>query len=97
MKPGMCLNDGKKDVYINDGKSDNPLEQKADEFAAEILIPKIRNAEIMTFRSKEQVITLATELNLAPGIVAGRYQRLSGKWNWFNDLKRKFQWAGTSK
>ena len=93
---GHVLNDSKKDVYINDGKSDNPQEQKANEFAAEILIPKNRNAEIATFRTKVQVTNLARELNLSPGIVVGRFQRLTGKWNLFNGLKRKFKWANTS-
>ncbi|MFZ2632839.1 MAG: ImmA/IrrE family metallo-endopeptidase [Desulfosalsimonadaceae bacterium] len=93
---GHVLNDGKKDIYINDGSSDNPHERKADEFAAEILIPKNRNAEIAAFRSKVQVVDLANELNLSPGIVAGRYQRLTGKWDLFNGLKQRFQWSGTS-
>ena len=93
---GHVLNDSKKDVYINDGKSNNPQEQKADEFAAEILIPKNRDAEIAAFRTKAQVINLAQELNLAPGIVVGRFQRLTQKWNLFNGLKRKFQWTTTS-
>jgi Zn-dependent peptidase ImmA (M78 family) len=90
---GHVLNDGKKDVYINDGKSDSLVEQKADAFAADILIPAKYNPKITAFRSKAQVIDLARKLNLAPGIVAGRYQRLTGKWNLFNGLKRKFQWA----
>ncbi|MDA3896195.1 MAG: ImmA/IrrE family metallo-endopeptidase [Desulfobacteraceae bacterium] len=93
---GHVLNDSKKDVYINDGKSDNTCEQKANDFAAEILIPQSNNPEIAVFRTKAQVIDLANKLNLSPGIVAGRYQRLTGKWDLFNGLKRKFQWAGTS-
>ncbi len=95
---GHVLNDSKKDLYINDGKSDNPQEQKADVFAAGVLIPESKNSEIAAFRTKAQVINLAQELKLAPGIVAGRYQRLTGKWNWFHELKRKFQWndAGTN-
>ena len=30
------------------------------------------------------------------GIVAGRFQRLTEKWNYFNGLKRKFQWISTN-
>lgn len=90
---GHVLNDSKKDLYINDGKSDNPCEQKANDFAAEILIPQSNNPEIAAFRSKAQVLDLANKLKLSPGIVAGRYQRLTGKWELFNGLKRKFQWV----
>jgi len=95
---GHVVNDSKKDVYINDGKSSNPQEQKANEFAADVLIPKSKNPEIAAFRTKAQVINLAQELKLAPGIVAGRFQRLTEKWKLFNGLKRKFQWndAGTN-
>ena len=93
---GHVLNDSKKDLYINDGKSDNPQEQKANEFAADVLIPKSKNQEIAAFRTKSQVINLAQELKLAPGIVAGRYQRLTKKWNWFHGLIRKFQWINTA-
>jgi hypothetical protein len=39
------------------------------------------------------VIRLADELKISPGIVAGRFQRLTKKWNYFNSLKRKFQWT----
>ena len=54
------------------------------------------DAEIAAFRTKAQVINLSKELNLASGIVVGRFQRLTGKWNIFNGLKRKFHWAEKS-
>lgn len=95
---GHMLNDSKKDVYINDGKSSNPQEQKANEFASETLIPKKHNSDISAFRTKNQIIHLAKELILSPGTVAGLYQRLTKKWNWFHGLIRKFKWddAGTN-
>ncbi|MGD8549206.1 MAG: DNA-binding protein, partial [Desulfobacterales bacterium] len=85
--------DSKKDIYINDGTLDDPREQKANEFAAEILIPRDRDPEIAALRAKEDVISLANELKICPGIVAGRFQHLTEKWNYFNGLKRKFQWT----
>ena len=42
------------------------------------------------------VISLAHKLKISPGIIAGRFQRLTKKWNYFNGLKRKFQWAVSS-
>jgi addiction module HigA family antidote len=90
---GHVLYDSKKDLYINDGSVDDPRERKANEFAAEILIPRERDPEIASLRAKADVIRLADELKISPGIVAGRFQRLTKKWNYFNGLKRKFQWT----
>jgi len=90
---GHVLHDSKKDLYINDGSIDDPREQKANEFAAEILIPRDRDPKIASLRAKADVILLADELKISPGIVAGRFQRLTQKWNYFNGLKRKFQWT----
>ena len=70
---GHVLYDSKKDLYINDGTIDDPREHKANEFAANILIPRHRDPEIALFRAKEDVIRLANELKISPGIVAGRF------------------------
>jgi HTH-type transcriptional regulator / antitoxin HigA len=40
-----------------------------------------------------EIVSLAEELGIAPGIVAGRYQFLTGKWSYFKDLIRKLEWA----
>jgi len=90
---GHVLYDSKKDLYINDGTIDDPREHGANEFAANILIPRDRDPEIASFRTKEEVIRLANELKISPGIVAGRFQHLTQKWSYFNGLKRKLQWA----
>ena len=73
---GHVLYDSKKDLYINDGSIDDPRERKANEFAAEILIPRDRDPEIASLRAKTYAIRLADELKISPGIVAGRFQRL---------------------
>jgi HTH-type transcriptional regulator / antitoxin HigA len=90
---GHVLYDSKKDLYINDGSMDDPREQKANEFAANILIPRDRDSKIVALRAKEDVINLADELKISPGIVAGRFQHLTQKWSYFNGLKRKFKWS----
>jgi hypothetical protein len=36
---------------------------------------------------------MADELGVSPGIVAGRYQYLTGKWDFFKDLIRPLVWA----
>jgi len=90
---GHVLYDSKKDLYINDGSIDDPREHKANEFAAETLIPRDRDPQIASLRAKADVIRIANELKISPGIVAGRFQRLTKKWNYFNGLKRKFRWT----
>ena len=76
---GHIINDSKKDLLINDGTQDDPREKRANDFASEFLIPSRFNTEIQQFRSKAEVINLAGELNISPGIVAGRYRLLTGK------------------
>ncbi|MBW2591024.1 MAG: hypothetical protein JRC89_09200 [Deltaproteobacteria bacterium] len=71
----------------------NPDNFVYNEFAAEILIHRDRDPKIASFRTKADVIRLADELKISPGIVVGRFQRLTKKWNYFNGLKRKFQWS----
>lgn len=90
---GHVLHDSKKDLLINDGKHDDPREVRANEFAADTLIPSKRNDDVRAIRSKTDVLTLAAELGIAPGIVAGRYQHLTQKWQTFHALIRKLQWA----
>jgi HTH-type transcriptional regulator/antitoxin HigA len=90
---GHVLYDSKKDLYINDGTVDDPREHEANEFAANILIPRDIDPKIASLKTKEDVILLANELKISPGIVAGRFQHLTQKWSYFNGLKRKFQWS----
>ncbi|MFZ0481964.1 MAG: helix-turn-helix domain-containing protein [Desulfobacterales bacterium] len=90
---GHVLYDSKKDLYINDGNLDDPREHEANEFAADILIPRDRDPEIASSKTKADIIRLANELKISPGIVAGRFQHLTQKWSYFNGLKRKFQWT----
>jgi len=94
---GHILHDGKKKSFLdNDGKddyADDPSEKKADEFAAETLIPRSHDPEIAAIRSKPEVLKHARQLAISPGIVVGRYHYLTHRWNYFNDLKRKFVWA----
>lgn len=93
---GHTLHDSKKDVYINDGSLDDPRERRANEFAAETLIPKDLEHEIVGIRSSADVRRIAKDLKLSPGVVVGRFQHLSRKWNRFNNLKRKFKWVEKS-
>lgn len=89
---GHVLNDSKKDLLINDGSTDDPREQRANTFAAESLIPAQWNDAIRKSRSADQLIGLAKELKVSVGIVAGRYQFLTKKWNYHRGLIRTLRW-----
>jgi addiction module HigA family antidote len=90
---GHVLNDGKKDLLINDNTENDPRERKANEYAAEILIPRSWDSKICSITSKRAVIQIARQLGISPGVVGGRYQHLTKKWHFFNELKQKLQWA----
>ncbi len=89
---GHVLNDSKKWTYINDESLDNQIEKDADEFAADILIPREWDDEISLITRKSQISHYAKKLNISPGIVAGRYQHLTENWSFFNKFKRTFKW-----
>lgn len=89
---GHVLNDRKKDLLINDDRNDDPREAKANQFAAEFLIPPKYNADIKKMKTEDQIVDLAQELGISPGIVAGRYQFITKKWNYFKGLIRHFKW-----
>ena len=41
---------------------------------------------------KDESERIAADLNLPPGIIAGRFQFLTQTWNHFNGLKAKLGW-----
>ena len=53
---GHVLHDGKKDLLINDDSKDDPREVRANDFAAEWLIPEKHNPAIALFRAKNEVV-----------------------------------------
>ncbi len=92
---GHVLHDSKKELLINNGNKiqEDEREIRADEYAAELLIPEKYNERIKRSRSKKNLIDIANHLGVSPGIIAGRRQFLTGNYRYFNGLKRKFEWA----
>jgi addiction module HigA family antidote len=88
---GHILNDNKGRLYIADNSND-PEELKANQFAADFLIPAKYNKLIAALNSKKQITDLAHELGISPGIVAGRFHYLTGNYRQFNDLINTFKW-----
>jgi len=86
-------NDNKEDLLINDGTKEDPREERADNFAADLLIPPNYNNMIRLIHSKNDVIAMARNLEISAGIVAGRYQHLTKNWRNFRGLIQNFEWA----
>ncbi|MCT7957577.1 helix-turn-helix domain-containing protein [Laspinema palackyanum] len=86
---------GKKEIFLDNWDEENRLlskqETESDEWARKFLIPPEFEVELTQLRSKEQIIILAKNLGIHPGIVVGRLQD-EGKIpiNWMNDLKDSF-------
>lgn len=87
----------KQHLYIAEKNSSDPEEQKADRFAANILIPASYNQRIAAITTKKEVLALAKTLGVSPGIVAGRYRHLTNQWTHFKDLTRTFTWTEGTK
>lgn len=89
---GHVLNDNKKLLLVNDGTETDECEARANRFAADTLIPPQYNPRIQAARSRSDLVALARELDLAPGIVAGRFQYVTEKWSFYKDLIQQLQW-----
>ncbi|MDD3927774.1 MAG: HigA family addiction module antitoxin [bacterium] len=88
---GHVLKSNKKQLYIADA-SGSPEEVAADSFAAEILIPQRYNDSILKVSCSDDVLNIADKLSISPGIVAGRYQYLTGRWGIYREMIRRLQW-----
>ena len=75
--------------FIDDGSRDSALEEEADEFASEALIPDEFLMHISTLRSSQDVVDLADKIGVSAGIVAGRYQYETGDYRRFHRFRRE--------
>ncbi len=86
----------KKETFVDFEDTDGDhadLETEANEFAGTLLIPAEYDARVRQIGSPMDAVELAQELGIAPGIVAGRYQRESEKWTFGTKLFQKFEIA----
>lgn len=91
---GHLLIHSKKDAFINDKSRHSGVEQEADGFAAQILIPRRFEAELSEIVSLQQASQFAERIGVAPGIVVGRLQH-DGRWahSKGNDLKQRLKFG----
>jgi HTH-type transcriptional regulator/antitoxin HigA len=64
------------------------MEEEADRFASESLIPEAFAARLAGVSSKADLVGLANKIGVAPGVLAGRYQHQMGAFNKYNELRR---------
>lgn len=71
----------KKETFVDDGSDDDLLEDEANRFAADLLIPGDQADRLRSLTTEDDVAAFAEELGIAPGIVVGRLQH-DGLWGW---------------
>lgn len=94
---GHILRHKKSSVFIEyDEKEKSREETDADRFASGILIPHRSLSKLPAHRypKRGEIISLAKELGVAPGIIVGRLQH-EGKIprSHYNDLRERYRWA----
>jgi len=91
---GHILNDSKKETYIDVEYADDPREQNANQFAANLLIPPRYEHELVWLTTYAAVEQFAKSIGIAPGIVVGRLQREEIiPYSHLNKLKVRLEWA----
>jgi addiction module HigA family antidote len=92
---GHILKHGKKEKFVEDGAAQDEREEEANRFAADFLIPRERVAELTGLRERDQIVSFAESVQIAPGIVLGRLQNmgLHDHGSRDNDLKERFRWS----
>ncbi len=91
---GHLLLHSKKQTFIRfEGKEQvqPEVEQEANEFAGDLLIPVRYDARILAIETPADATALADELGIHPGIVAGRYRRETQNWSFAPGLFAKFE------
>jgi HTH-type transcriptional regulator/antitoxin HigA len=64
----------KKETFVDDDSDNDVLEDEANRFARDILIPPDRATELPTLLTDADVKRFAADIGIAPGIVVGRLQ-----------------------
>ncbi len=86
----------KKFIYLDDTTIDNhtsSIEQEANNWAANFLIPKAHQLKMVSLQTKHEVLAFAKEIGIHPGIVVGRLQH-DGHLSYaspLNTLKSRFE------
>jgi HTH-type transcriptional regulator/antitoxin HigA len=64
----------KKETFVDDGSDNDMLEEEANKFARNFLIPPENAAHLRLLRTDRDIVAFADTIGIAPGIVVGRLQ-----------------------
>jgi HTH-type transcriptional regulator / antitoxin HigA len=90
---------GKRLIFLDTGECEGDLEDEANRWAADVLIPRGEYEEFaaLTTHSQNRIRSFARSIGIAPGIVVGRLQHDGILPHSFcNDLKRRLEWVQQS-
>lgn len=93
---GHVLKHARKHPFIEGLEGlDAELEEEANRFAGDLLIPPAELPRLSTLRTEAQVEAMAARLGIAPGILVGRMQKEGWvEWRSFlNGLKVRYAWG----
>lgn len=71
----------KKETFVDDGTDNDAIEQEANDFAMDFLIPPEYRSHLHELTTDSEVKAFADAIGIAPGIVVGRLQH-DKKWGW---------------
>jgi hypothetical protein len=71
----------KKETLVADDTDDDVIENEANDFAADFLVPPEHQARLHRLTTDSEVEAFAGDIGIAPGIVVGRLQQ-DEKWGW---------------
>jgi HTH-type transcriptional regulator / antitoxin HigA len=77
-----------EDTFVDDGTDNDILEDEANTFAENLLIPAGHRSQLAGLLTDSDVDSFAREIGIAPGIVVGRLQH-DRKWGWNRGHKLK--------
>lgn len=93
---GHLILHSKKDTFMQfegtaAGGTGAQIEKDANDFAGRLLIPTEFEPELLAIKTPTDAVVLAEKLEIAPGIVAGRYQRETQDWSFGAKLFDKYE------
>ena len=94
---GHILLHPKKRTYVDDlpGASNEPapgeIERQANEFATRVLVPQSESHRLGEIKTLSDVISVAEQLDIAPGIIVGQLHHQGRPFSWGNKLRMRIQ------
>lgn len=84
---GHVLLHDKQDLFLDYDGLTSPLEEQANQFASETLIPSLHDERLSALYSATEVKSFAAEIGISAAVVVGRLQRERSNYTWCAALK----------